>query len=275
MKKHGFTAVLIAVILIAAVTASYASATVYVKNKPVRGRTVESRGDTYVDLEAFLRAGGYRWELKGKTIEIGKSGRSVPISRPPVNYTYNGKTVKITGFIISGKTYAKANSLGAALGLRYRFTKAADVHDFYTPGFKPPKRQAKESPDGVDGTPVTGKVKNKEYKFKGTVAELGKSAIQPKNEYNWRWDTGETRGTVYFANAGKDKVTKAKVTMHIVDGYGKPLWSKKFDLGDMDSGKKTKSTDYFWLNPSKFNINDKSWVYEIEYTAPDNEKGSK
>ena len=105
-----------------------------------------------------------------------------------------------------------------------------------------------------------------------TIKEVDKSYIKPKNEYFYDYRTGEVRGNVYYTNSYKKKVTEIKIKFMVCDGYGKPLQTWEHKVGDLDPGAKTKEYKYYYLNPSKFNINDSSFQYEFTYRKPKKEK---
>lgn len=105
-----------------------------------------------------------------------------------------------------------------------------------------------------------------------TVKEVEQSYIKPTNEYFYDYKSGEVRGTVYYTNSFKKKVTEIKIKFMVCDGYGNPLQTYDQDIGDMDPGAKSKSFSYYFMNPSNLNINDGSFKYEFTYRKPKKEE---
>jgi len=105
-----------------------------------------------------------------------------------------------------------------------------------------------------------------------TVKEVEKSLIKPTNKFFSDWRSGEVRGTVFYTNSYKKKVEEISIKFMICDGDGKPLRTWKQDVGTLDPGAKTKEFAYYYINPSRFNINNSSFKYEFTYRKPKKDK---
>lgn len=108
-----------------------------------------------------------------------------------------------------------------------------------------------------------------------TVKELDKSYIKPTNEYFYDYRSGDVRGTVFYTNSFKKKVTEIKIKFMVCDGYGNPLQTFDQTVGDLDPGAKSETFSYYYTNPSNFNINDGSFKYEFTYRKPKKEEKKK
>ncbi len=255
---------------------------VYVNNKNA-GTVIPYRGDQYVSLVKFLRAGGYSWTLQGDTLVIRDGAGSGPqVSYLPKQFSYKGKTFKVFGFPRAGVLFVSAKSLAYGLGLRTKYTQDADAYDFYKAGIALDKRTPPKAPvfeeDQENASPQkkndtkkeTPKPKMVTYKGK----DIKKSLIQPKNDFMYDYTMNTLRGRVHFVNKSSDKITKIKVVMKIVDAKG-ALWTKQYAIGTLEPGGKSKEYDYFWILPYNLDITDRNFQYEISYLEPPKPKSNK
>ena len=282
MNKKLFSVVAIALAVLFTASAAMAAPQIYVRNKPI-GNGVPSQGRIYVDLQRFLQASGFSYKMNDKTLEIAKTGGTGGrINAIPTRYSYNGRYFTAHTINIAGKPYVMADPVASAFGMAKRYTRSVDVYDYFYTNQIPPVRDAKKDDTKTDtktdtGKPDDGKAtdgkdqKREMVSFKGTAKKLGdKCLIEPHNNFFYDFNTKELRGSVYFQNKfDKDPLTKINVVFKIVikdDMAG--IWSKRYAIGEMESGAKTKKFDYYFVNPSGVEIYERNFYYEIEYLEP-------
>lgn len=285
MNKKILISLTAAVLLLALTVSASAAPSVYVKNRPA-GTGVPSRGQIYVDLQKFLSAGGYGWKMQGNTLIISDKGGTQAVNQVPSGYIYNGTSISAHTFMVAGRPYVLAQSFVGGLGLASRYTKSADAYDYFPPSMVPPSREVKE-PEKTDtktdaktdaktddkkdeGDKTDEKSKQKMVNFKGTKDKLGDSLIVPHNTFFYDFNTNELRGNIQFENKyDKDPITKVSVVFSIVVGKDNTsIWSKRFDIGEMQPNSKTQKSDYYFVNPSGVDIFESNFYYDINYLEP-------
>jgi hypothetical protein len=294
MKVKRLVPVITLLIIAGVLSVSWAAApTVYVKNKAI-GTGIVTNGNLYVELEKFLRTGGYSWKLNGQVLAITEGGGQGPaVSQVPAQYSYRGNAFNAHTFKMGGKNYVLALNLSGALGLANRFSPSVNAYDFFDISSIPPSREAAEPP--ADKTPKDDKTppakdtppdqaspdkgatdtkdgEAKLVKFDGPAGKLKDSAITPKNDFFYDFRSGEVRGSVLFANTTEKKLSEVVIVFKICDGYNKSLWTKRLEIGGMNGGASTGKTDYYWVNPSNIEIMADSFQYEITYKDPGTKK---
>ncbi len=277
MNRKHFIAVAVAMMVLFAVTAVYAAPRVYVRNQPI-GNGVPSRGKIYVDLQRFLQAAGFSYEMKDTTLEIRKTGGAGgQVGAIPTRYHYDGRYINAHTINISGRPYVMAEPVASALGMAQRYSQEADVYDYFYTNDIPPVRDGKTpvKPDAgksdKDEPGKTSSEKQEMVSFKGAASELDKDClIVPKNDYFYDFNSKELRGNVHFVNTyDKDPLTKVSVVFKVVVGEERSaVWSNRYNIGEMKPGTRTQKYEYYFINPSGVQINDSNFYYEIEYLEP-------
>ena len=293
MKKKAAFICLVALFCILGVAVSFASPYVYVKNKAMDGKLVNN-GILYVNAEEFLTKSGYSWQLNGSTIVISvQPGGGPKLEAKPTGFQFGTNSFNTATFVYKGKLYVQADSFSRKIGMASRYSQDTNTFDFFSvasltdphpapvssattkedvasdTGSAPAAPSAAPAAPGDDGKTPKADTKVKEEKGKVvTVTDCSKSLIKPKVDFFSDWQTGEVRGTVYYTNSASKKVEKISVKFMIVDGYGKPLQTLTHAVGTLDAGAKSDKYDFFFLNPSRFTINDSSFKYEFTYQEP-------
>jgi len=151
MKVKRLVPVITLLIIAGVLSVSWAAApTVYVKNKAI-GTGIVTNGNLYVELEKFLRTGGYSWKLNGQVLAITEGGGQGPaVSQVPAQYSYRGNAFNAHTFKMGGKNYVLALNLSGALGLANRFSPSVNAYDFFDISSIPPSREAAEPPRRQD-----------------------------------------------------------------------------------------------------------------------------
>lgn len=301
MKRMTLVVIVVLLFCIAGYSLAWSAPEVFVKNKPLAGKTMV-KGHLYVDFQEFLKKAGYSWKISGDRVDISSEAGGGPnIGSKPSNFSFDGAVFNVSDFMSSsGKLYVHAQNLANRVSVKYRYTADTGSWDFYTipktiptapaaveskpahkvsgastkvsgsggssaaPADSGSQPAAPESSDSGSGDDQGGKIV--------TVKEISKSLIKPKNDFFWDWNQGDVRGTVYYTNTADKKVTDISIKFMVCDGYGKPLQTWTHKVGDLDPGAKSQTYEYYYLNPSKFNINSDSFRYEFTYKQPKKDK---
>ncbi|MCD4785914.1 MAG: hypothetical protein K8T10_19010 [Candidatus Eremiobacteraeota bacterium] len=267
---------------------------VFVKNRPMGGFFV-SKGSLYVNVEEFLKMSRYSWKWNRDSLVVSAvKGGGPRLLKEPGSYNFDGRKFKVSDVYSDGVLYAQAKTLASNIGLEYTYTPSSKTMEFFTASSYLPKSATKKpttakskpttgsgSTGGIETAQDTGEKSKPGEKKEGkivTIKEVKKSLIKPKNEYftDSRMQggrlTGGVRGEVYFFNSAKEKITNIDIKFMICDGDGTPLQTWNYNVGTLAPNEKTKKYEYYFTNPSSFNINNSSFKYEFTYKEPPKEE---
>jgi len=229
---------------------------IYVRNQPFMADNYKVNGIIYAKLEPFLKALGFGWKESSGRINLyylTNGLKSPDFSSDTLNFYWNNKPVNLKVISKNQKLFIPLKDTALKLNAVYLSNNETGIIDvMYTLAGEKASAGSSGSSDLADASADKKTEDQKE-------PEVITADLQYYQQWNPNYNDpqnpnavttgGMATGTLTVTNTSDKKVTNVQIDVNLLDGYGKPLTTIPYSIGDMDPGAVVKK-DFSWNNPN-------------------------
>jgi len=231
-------------------------AELYVHNKLYDKPTLVYKGVIYAAVDDLFKTLQMKSASQGRVLCGGTPDYTGDLCPPNSSHAFlyiNGKPISEGVMVRHEKAYISVATLASAVGLTYQYNPQTGIGDlsgrFNESLINTDTKETKKQDKNTKAKTETKKSdKDKKDKPKETKEEETLIEVQNLSKM-YQPNTNEMWVSFNVVNTGKKDAAGVVATLQYLDGYGKPLVEKTFNIGSLASGASVKEDDY-WQNPS-------------------------